>query len=323
MRVLVTGGSGFIGTNTIEALVARGDEPVNFDVVPPVNRAHDSYFRPVDLRDREGLIRATSQLRPDAVLHLGARTDFGGESVTADYAANITGVSNLIEAIDASGTVSRVVFASSRMVHATGYVPVHDEDWCPPNAYGESKVIGEQLVRRYGPSDAVWTIVRPTSVWGPWMRDPNDQFFRMIKRGLYIHAKGVNPPKQYSYVENGVAQLIAIVEAPPAVVHRKVFYLADYVPLRLQEWANLIARELGAPPIKVLPASILRVAARAGDLVAPAWGGVPLTSFRWKNMAAPIEFDMAPLKGIAPNLPVDVSQAVSRTIAWMREHGQL
>ena len=323
MRVLVTGGSGFVGTNAIDALLRRGDEPVSFDIVVPREARHAPYFRRVDLCDRDALVQATGEVRPDAVLHLGARTDFDGTSVTIDYAANVEGVSNVIEAIDRAGSVRHVVFASTRIVHPIGYVPRHDTDFAPPNAYGESKVLGEQIVRRYGPQEAGWTIVRPTSVWGPWMRDPNDQFFRMIRRGLYVHAGARNPPKQYSYVENGVAQLLGILEARREAVHGQVYYLADYEPLRLRDWADEIQGQLGARPIRTVPAPLLRSAAYAGDIIAQVWGGVPLTSFRWRNMTAPVEFDMGGLRGVVPDLPVAMPEAVTRTIAWMQEHGEL
>ncbi len=322
-RVLVTGGSGFIGTNAIDALIERGHDPVSFDIRPPPKREHDSLFRYVDLLDQSQLIRETSGVRPEAVLHLAARTDLQGRSVTRAYAANIDGVSNLIEAINATSTVRHAVFASSRLIHPIGYTPVHTFDYHPSTAYGESKVLGELIVRRYGPRDAGWTIVRPTSVWGPWMRDPNDQFFRMIARGLYVHPGSLNPPKQYSYVENGVAQMLRLTEAPRGQVHQKVYYLGDYLPLRLREWANEIQHQLDARPIRTVPASVLRLVARVGDTVSPVWSGVPLTSFRWSNMTAPVEFDLAGLREVLPSLPVPMETGVQRTIAWMRESGLL
>lgn len=323
MRVLVTGGSGFIGTNAVDALLARGDDPVNIDIRPPRNAEQGDHYRKVDLRNREALIREVAALRPDSVLHLGARTDLDGTSVTSDYTTNVEGVSNLIAAIDAAGSVRHVIFASTRLVHPIGYAPRHDFDYRPPNAYGESKVVGELIVRRSGPREASWTIVRPTSVWGPWMEDPNDQFFRMIQRGLYVHAGSLNPPKQYSYVENGVVQLLELLEAPRAEVHGQVYYLADYEPLRLRDWADEIQRQTGARPIRTVPVPLLRLAAMAGDIIAPVWRGVPLTSFRWANMTASVTFDMRALARVAPDLPISMPEGVGRTITWMREHGQL
>jgi len=317
-RVLVTGGSGFIGTNAIAHLRQLNDDVLNFDIAPPADRRQQEHFRRVDLCDRTGLIAETAAWRPDVVLHLGACTNFNGVSPTIDYAANIAGVSNMIEAIDAAGSVRHAVFASTRLVQRIDYQGKGLFDYLPTNAYGESKAIGEQLVIRHGPRDAGWTIVRPTSVWGPWFNDPNRPFFEMIGRGLYVHPGHHNPPKQYSYVENAVAQLVGITEAPRELVHRQTFYLTDYEPIRLQDWADDIQRTMNARPIRTAPSFVLRTAALLGDAVRPFWPRVPLTSFRWHNLITAVLFDIEPLRRAVPDLPFNSHEGVERTIAWMR-----
>src|SRR6476469_6084042 len=89
-RVLVTGGSGFIGTNLIESLRGRVASLLNLDVVEPRNSGHMALWRMCDIRDEGGLGDAFTAFQPDVLIHLGARTDLHGTS-SDDYAANIGG----------------------------------------------------------------------------------------------------------------------------------------------------------------------------------------------------------------------------------------
>ncbi|HYN38626.1 MAG TPA: NAD-dependent epimerase/dehydratase family protein, partial [Rhodospirillales bacterium] len=119
-RILVTGGSGFIGSNLMDFFLASGATRLaNFDLAEPRNSAHRSFWQRIDLRDREALIAAVRAFAPTAVLHMGARTDLQGTSLR-DYAANIEGVANIIDAVLAIDPPPPVVFASSRLVCRIG-----------------------------------------------------------------------------------------------------------------------------------------------------------------------------------------------------------
>lgn len=97
---------------------------------------------------------------------MAARTDLNGTSIQ-DYKANTDGVKSVIEAASVSSSLKHVIFAPSMLVCPLGYHPDGDEDYCPNTVYGESKVV-EQLVRSLATGLLMWTIVRPTSLWGPW-----------------------------------------------------------------------------------------------------------------------------------------------------------
>jgi nucleoside-diphosphate-sugar epimerase len=255
------------------------------------------------------------------VLHLGARTDLRGKRVE-DYPANTAGVVNLIAACARAEALDRVVFASSRMVCRIGYSPRHEEDYCPPNAYGASKVEGERLVRA---SDlhVPWVIVRPTSIWGPWFDVPYKDFFTAIRRGRYRHVRGHDPRKSFGFVGNSVHQLEALLSAPADAIAGTTMYLADYPPLVLSEWAREIQGALGAPAIRTVPEAPLRVAAAIGDLArAAGWKEPPLTRFRLANLLTEMVHDTGPLERIAGPLPHDMRNGVRSTVAWMRAHGE-
>jgi nucleoside-diphosphate-sugar epimerase len=119
-------------------------------------------------------------------VHLGARTDLGETEDIQGYDANIQGVKNLIDAINATPSVTRVLFASSMLVCKFGYRPQSDNDYCPDTLYGQSKVKTENIIRQTKLS-AEWAIIRPTSIWGPWFAEPYLNFFQMIVAGRFVH----------------------------------------------------------------------------------------------------------------------------------------
>jgi len=321
MKVIVTGGSGFIGTNLVERFLEKGYEVLNLDIAEPRNRSHLEYWRRVDLLDRDSVVRTFSTYRPDIVLHMGARTDLEESSSIKGYAANTEGVSNVIEAVGETNSVERTVFASSRLVCEIGYVPKSETDYKPSTLYGWSKVQGEKLVREAGDRLGTWVIVRPTSIWGPWFHVPYKQFFTSIEKGVYVHPSGHNPRKSFGYVGNTVYQVEKIVEAPADVVNGKTLWLSDYPPIYLREWAEQIRVALDAKPIRTVPFPVLRLGAAAGDAAgALGWQNPPLTRFRLNNLVTEMVYDTSDLENIVGPLPFSVKQGVANTAEWLRTH---
>lgn len=324
MRVLVTGGSGFIGTNVCAHLLQAGVPTLNLDFARPRNAAHGAIWKQIDICEAAPLRAALAAFAPDIVLHLAARTDLDGKTV-ADYGANTQGVENIVDAALACTSVRRMVFASSRLVCRIGHVPASDTDYCPTTPYGESKVEGEKIVRaRAANAPWDWIQVRPTSIWGPWFGVPYKLFFDAVARGRYVHPRGVNILKSFGFVGNTVHQLMAIVGAPRASIDRRTIYLADYPPIQVGRMAELIRAEVGIPRGREVPMAALKLLAAVGDLgKALGWREPPLTSFRLANLVTPMVYDLAPLQAIAGALPCDMAAGVKQTVAWMRAHGEL
>ena len=240
-KLLITGGSGFIGTNLIEHLSKDTQYEIqNIDIVKPKISAQDKYWVQVDLRNHDAVVATVEAFAPDYVIHLGARTDLNGKTLQ-DYDANMGGVSNLLDAIEAVGTVKRAIFASSMYVCEPGYMPKDFEDYAPHTLYGESKVETEKRIKTANPS-YTWSIIRPTSIWGPWFGEPYDKFFHIVLNHMYFHMGKRACRKTYGYVDNAIYQIMSILQAEPEKVNKIVYYLGDYEAYPITDWANEIAK---------------------------------------------------------------------------------
>ena len=165
-KLLITGGSGFIGTSAVMYGIEKGYQVVNFDINPPKNSEFEESWQEIDLINLDSLSIAVQRFQPTHILHLAA--DLGMEHKDFDnLQCNIKGIDNLIESINNIDTIQRIIFTSSLLVCENGYIPSNDIDYNPPNLYGKSKVIGEKKIRSAN-LNCEWAIVRPTSIWGPW-----------------------------------------------------------------------------------------------------------------------------------------------------------
>jgi GlcNAc-P-P-Und epimerase len=316
-RILVTGGSGFIGTNLVDALLKDGAEVLNVDIAPPRNVSHHRVWSQVEILERDVLAATFQSFQPDIIYHLAARTDLDGDSVDA-YKANTVGVRNVLQSAADLPNLKRIVLASSMLVCELGYIPAHEQDYKPSTFYGESKAIGEKIVRLEAHSSTSWTIIRPTSIWGPWFSTPYRDFFDLVRRGRYLHPRGAGIERSYGFVSNAVAQIQALANAAESSVRGRVFYIADYEPIRIKEWAGMISRELGNGPIRELPASMFWLAARMGDLLRSAgFRNVPIYSFRLENMLTSSVFDLSEVERLCGPLPYDLEQGVRETVGWL------
>lgn len=321
-RILVTGGSGFIGTNLVERYRDDADAILSLDEQPPRHQEQAGLWRRVNLLDADALREAVTAFAPTHVLHFGARTDLDGSELL-DYDVNVRGVTNVIDAVRATPSIERAVFASSRMVCRIDYRPAADDDYCPPNAYGESKMVGELLVRE-ARLECPWTIVRPTSIWGPWFDVPYKTFFLSIARGRYVNVRGRVVDKSFGFVGNTVHQLDRLLAAPAELVSGRTFYLADYPPINVGEMAERVRERLGARPLRSVPRQVLEPVAKGGDVLRRlGWRNPPLTTFRLRNLTTEMVFDLTELREIAGELPYTMEEGVDVTVEWLRGRGEV
>jgi GlcNAc-P-P-Und epimerase len=319
-RVLVTGCCGFIGGHLMKSLVIDNYESLGVDIRPPRAGAMVGWsFAECDILDAEKLRTTITDFSPDVVVHLAARTDIDGEDVAA-YSTNVEGTRNLVAAVAAAGMVRRVLFASSQLVCRVGYVPRNDTDYCPVNAYGESKVLSEKIVRENMPETITWCLLRPTTIWGEGMSSHYQRFLGHLQAGRYFHLSNGPLFKSFGYVGNTAYQITKFVNADNRQIRAKTFYLGDYEPLSLKMWINGLAQALGAAPPRSVPVVVARFLGLGGDIL--NWMGLktfPLNSYRVRNILTEYIFDMAETERICGALPFTTDQGVTRTVRWFKE----
>ena len=160
MRLLITGGAGYIGSVAVERSLDAGHEVTVLDNLWRGHRAavaDGADLRPVDLRDAPAVSEVVTDVRPDAILHFAAAT-IVPESVDDPlgyFEINVVGSHHLISAA-VKAEVPRFVFSSTAAVYGNVDVEVLTEDITPSpiNPYGRSKLMAEQMLewhqQRYG-----------------------------------------------------------------------------------------------------------------------------------------------------------------------------
>ena len=134
---------------------------------------------------------------------------------------------------------------------------------------------------------------------------------------MYFHMGKRACKKTYGYVDNAIYQIMSIVNADAEKVNRKVFYIGDYKPYDITEWANEIAKEAGIW-IPRIPYWCFKCAGWFGDLLKKFGIAFPMTSFRLHNMTTDNVHNLEPIKSIAPNLPVLRIEGTKRTLEWIK-----
>lgn len=316
-KVLVTGGSGFIGTNLIEYLQTKGGDLLNIDISPPLCSSQRHFWKNVNILDRTALIDAFTEYKPTCVVHLAARTDVvEGTTVERDYRANTEGTENVISAVKATPGIARVVMTSTQYVHQPGHIPTDDNDCEPHTVYGQSKVITERLTRQAN-LDCTWTIVRPTNIWGPWHIRHRSELLRVLKKGYYLYPGRKTVTKSYGYVKNIVYYIQRILEMPEEVVNAKTFYIGDE-PADQFEWVNGMSRQLRGRDVHVVPRLVMRFMASLGDLITLVRGRkFILTTSRYSNMITDYLTPMNRTFDVLGKGPHTLEEGVRDTAAWL------
>jgi UDP-glucose 4-epimerase len=182
MRAIVTGGSGFIGSNIVDGLLARGDEVTVLDDLSTGRRenldgalANGAELVEGDIRDQAALVELAERVRPETIFHLAAQIDVRRSAAdpATDARINVEGTINVLTAAQAVG--ARVVNSSTGgAIYGEGRtIPAPEDHPVAPEApYGQSKFAAEgycELFRRLHGVSAV--SLRYGNVYGP-RQDP-------------------------------------------------------------------------------------------------------------------------------------------------------
>lgn len=318
MKFLVTGGSGFIGTNLINFLLKLGHEVLNVDIENPQEAAHINLFKKCDIRELDCLSTVFNTYKPDYVIHLAARTDLNGSALN-DYDSNILGVKNICLVCEKTSSIKKVFFASSMLVCKVGYVPSTISEFCPTTFYGESKVIGEKIIRNFEGKLPSYVIARPTSIWGPWFKEPYRNFFDMVLQEKFLDIGPKLCTKTYGYVENICGQIISLT-ITKSDVKDSLVYLGDKQPLKIRNWANDIATIAAIRTPLQVPFWLITLAANFGDLLDGFKVKFPITTFRLKNMTTDHIIDCSLACKENQFDTQNYNESISRTINWLNKN---
>jgi UDP-glucose 4-epimerase len=181
MRTLVTGGAGFIGSNLVDALLARGDEVVVVDNLTTgresnLSQAQAADLVKADIREAEELTRIVKEAAPEAIFHLAAQIDVRKSVLdpAADARINVEGTVNVLEAAR-QANVQRLVNTSTggAIYGDVDTIPTPESTPPAPMAgYGTSKFCAEQYCNLYTRLHGLSTVtVRLGNVFGP-RQDP-------------------------------------------------------------------------------------------------------------------------------------------------------
>jgi UDP-glucose 4-epimerase len=183
VRVLVTGGAGFIGSHLVDGLVARGDAVTAVDHLTGDHAgnldaavAAGATLVQADVTDVAVMMRILQRARPEVVYHLAAQIDVRQSVLdpSTDAHVNVGGTAAVLEAVRSAGT-GRVVLASTAGVYGDPpELPAGEESPIAPlSPYGASKAAAETYMRLYARLHGISTLsLRMANVYGP-RQDPH------------------------------------------------------------------------------------------------------------------------------------------------------
>jgi UDP-glucose 4-epimerase len=183
MKTLVTGGAGFIGSNLVDALVARGDDVAVIDDLSTGKRenleqalAGGAELIELDIRDAQAVADAVERVGPEAIFHLAAQIDVR-KSVAdpaLDSRVNVEGTINVLSAAQASGVRRLVNTSTGGAIYGEGQILPAPEDHpvAPESPYGLSKFCAENYCALFTRLHGLSTVsLRYGNVYGP-RQDP-------------------------------------------------------------------------------------------------------------------------------------------------------
>lgn len=223
MRILVTGGGGFIGAATAQALVDRGDTVIAFDTsFPRAPRPHERlHLVHGDITDMASVAQAMLSYRPDAVVHSAAIVGVLSSisSPLNIVRVNIEGSLNVFEAMRLGG-VKRCVHMSSEEAYGAFRTDTVDETHPldPVYPYGISKATVEHMGRSYRDAHGLEVLnVRTCSVYGvglPRDRVPKNVVEAALEgRALHIPS-GADTGIDHTYIDDTVSGIVSILDHP-------------------------------------------------------------------------------------------------------------
>lgn len=270
-KVLVTGGSGFVGTNFVKTLLEKGLEVRSFDLAPSTLSDDKLEVIEGDIRDKELIAKAVEGV--DTIFHTAAVIELKGGNAVSDeyrefsYSINVEATKNLLLAAQQAG-VKRFVYTSSNSV-VIGGQPIRNGGEDMPytqrfnDLYTETKVVAERWVLAQNGEQGVHTCaIRPSGIWGPGDQTVFKKMFEQMVSGLFKARAGSSEVKlDNSYVHNLIhGQILAaehLVEGGTAP--GQAYFINDGEPVNMFEFARPVMEAVGYPwPKMAVPGGVVK-----------------------------------------------------------------
>jgi len=268
MKILITGGAGFIGYHLVKQLIERGHEVIIYDAflnyIDPEKSTYDRYLKMRleylkekttiirgDIRHKVTLFNTMRDVQPEVVVHLAAlpistvSNKFSEDAIDI----NLNGTTNVLESIRMTPSVKKFVYTSSSMVYGNFQKPTADESHTtnPIDVYGATKLSGELLTRAYGKQyDIQYSIIRPSAVYGPTdcNRRVSQIFLENILSGtpITLHNEGESK-LDFTYVDDLAQGFRLVVESEKS--NGETFNITYGEGRSLKDFVNLLKDLLG------------------------------------------------------------------------------
>ena len=301
MKILVTGGGGFLGKAIVKRLINRGDHVRSF------SRGHYPELHALgidvqrgDLADRKAVMSAVKGY--DAVFHVAAKPGIWGK-YSAYHAANVTGTENVIEACLKTG-VSKLVYTSSPSVvfGGEGMEGVNESAPYPkshPTHYLTTKAKAENMVLSANSRTLATVALRPHLIWGPG--DPNflPRLIERRKSGRLARLGKQPHLVDCIYIDNAADAHIAAADRihPGSSISGKAYFISQGEPIDIGELMDRIVGAAGLDPInRTVPVSLAYAAGCLLEMIYSMLrlqGEPPMTRFLAKQLSTAHWFDMS------------------------------
>lgn len=313
-KVLITGGSGFIGRYFVDRL--KHAEVVLFDIRIPDYPSHASHVLG-DVRNLNEFSKAAQGC--SMIIHLAAMHHDFGIDESAYFDTNVGGAKNLIEVAQLHQIHKVINFSSVAVYGNKGNPGPTDESTepSPTNAYGKSKLEAEGILRNWAISDLKNRLVqvRSTVVFGPHNLANVLNLIKAIDQGLYFHISEGSNIKSLAYVENiADATLFGLDNTPTGEL---LFNYVDYPQMSSKEIANMQAEFLQKKIRLQLPLKAAIALALPFDLAIKLTGkNLKISSARVKKLCTQTFHKADKIRDLGFKPRHEMRDGMERMIRW-------
>lgn len=243
-RILVTGGTGFIGQHVIAQGLTAGVE-VHSLTTHAVSNAPQQHC--VDLADAAQVAAVVNAIKPEGVIHLAARgVAYGANELSALLQTNVVGLSNLLGAVASLDVKPTVVIAGSGFEYQPQERPLTEHDPVAPfSPYGVSKVCAALCASLYAGQMPI-TLLRLFSVYGPGEKEPRllPYLIACARRREPVELTGCEQVRDYTHVTDAAQSFWRALAQPPRTQALRVLNVGTGIPVTLKQFVVYIADAL-------------------------------------------------------------------------------